>query len=189
MITYAEDTSQWEDWQRDYRLGLILILPPPEIARRIDPLRARYDPRAFAICRTHISLTDPLSREMTRELRDEISNVLSAFGPFRLHIDKPQASTEYAGVFYPIRPQDSIDALKRALHSSSAFGDRMHERRNIPAHMTIAEFLSIEDSLTLCERLRGTAPSGSFVCDRLSYVVPDERFCFQEVDTFLLGPA
>ncbi len=32
-----------------------------------------------------------------------------------------------------------------------------------------------------------TAPTGSFTCDRLSFVVPDEWFCFQEVGTFLLG--
>jgi len=53
--------------------------------------------------------------------------------------------------------------------------------------MTIAEFLSIEDSLILCNQLQGTEPRGSFICDRLSFVVPDERFCFKELGTFLLG--
>lgn len=52
----AEDTSGWEDWQRDYRLGVILILPPPEVSRVIDALRRSYDPRAFRICPTHISV-------------------------------------------------------------------------------------------------------------------------------------
>lgn len=186
-MAYAENTPKWVEWQRDYRLGLILIRPPPEVARQIDPLRAEYDPRAFAICPTHISLTDPLSQEMTRDVHDEICQILRKIRPFRLHFDKPQASTEYAGVYYPISPQGPIDALKQALHASAAFSGGVHERRNIPAHMTIAEFLSIEDSLMLCDQLQGTAPSGSFICDRLSFVVPDERFCFQEVTTFLLG--
>jgi hypothetical protein len=53
--------------------------------------------------------------------------------------------------------------------------------------MTIAEFISIEESLRLCEQLQDSAPSGSFLCDRLEFVVPDENFQFQRVDTFLLG--
>jgi hypothetical protein len=30
-------------------------------------------------------------------------------------------------------------------------------------------------------------PSGSFVCDRLEFIVPDQDFHFQRVDTFFLG--
>lgn len=186
MVSYAEEMSDWEQWQRDYRLGVILILPPPEVAQQIDPLRAKYDPRSFATSPTHISVTDPLSKEMTPDLQEEIQGVLSGFSPFEVHFDKPQASTEYAGVSYPIRPQEPIDALKQALHASSAFGDRSHERRDIPAHMTIAEFLSIEESLRLCDQLQDTAPSGSFVCDRLSLVVPDQDFSFNEAVVFVL---
>ena len=165
----------------------MLILPPPEVAQQIDPLRAKYVPRSFAICPTHISLSDPLSQDMTPGLQEEVGHILNAISPFQLHFDRLQASTEYAGVYYPINPQDPIDALKQALHTSSAFNGQVYRRRKIPAHMTVAEFLSIEDSFMLCEELQGTAPSGSFICDRLSFVVPDERFCFQEVGTFLLG--
>ena len=70
--------------------------------------------------------------------------------------------------------------------ASSAFGGESHQRRDIPAHMTIAEFLSIEESLRLCEQLQDTAPSGSFVCDRLSHVVPDQDFSFNEAVVFVL---
>lgn len=187
MISYAEDLSKWEEWQCDYRLGLMLILPPADVSQQIDLLRAKYDARSFAISPTHISLSDPLSREITTELQEEFCNILGAINPFRLRFDKPRASTEYAGVSYPICPQAPIDALKQALHKSSAFDGHVHKRRNIPAHMTIAEFLSIEDSLKLCEQLQETAPSGSFICDRLSLVVPDESFCFKEVATYPLG--
>ena len=76
MIGYAADTSKWEDWQRDYRLGL--IMPPPEVSRQIDPLRAMYDPRAYAICPTHISVSDPLRREMTPQVEHEIRTILNS---------------------------------------------------------------------------------------------------------------
>jgi hypothetical protein len=47
-IDYVTDTSNWEKWQRDYRLGLILIMPPDPVAAQINPLRAKFDPRSHA---------------------------------------------------------------------------------------------------------------------------------------------
>lgn len=187
VIAYAEDLSSWEDWQHDYRLGVILIRPPAEIARRIDALRAEYDPRSHAISPTHISLSDPLSSEMTPALRAEIGDILRAISPFELRFEKPQASTEHAGVYCPVSPQEPIDGLRNALHASSAFSGPAYERRNIPAHMTIAEFMSMEDSLRLSDELQTAAATGSFTCNRLSFMVPDENFRFHEVDTFPLG--
>ena len=187
MITYAADTTKWEDWQRDYRLGLILIMPPEEVSRQIDPLRAKYDPYAFAICPAHISVSDPLQREMTPEVEDETRRILSLIRPFTLYFDSLYASLDYSGVIYPIRPQEPIDKLKAALHTASAFSGKIYSRRNIPPHMTIAEFISIEDGLKLCVQLKNSVPRGSFICDRLEFVVPDDDFHFQRKLTFFLG--
>jgi len=187
VITYAADASKWEDWQRDYRLGLILIMPPEEVSRQIDPLRAKYDPHAFAICPTHISLSDPLRCEMTPEVEDEIRCVLSLIQPFTLYFDNIYASPDYSGVIYPIRPQEPIEKLKAVLHTASAFSGKSYSRRSIPPHMTIAEFISIEDGLKLCDQLKDTAPRGSFVCDRLEFIVPDNNFHFQKKITFFFN--
>jgi len=187
MVTYVSDTTSWEDWQRDYRLGLILIMPPEDVSQQIDPLREKYDPYAFVICPTHISLSDPLRREMTFEYEKEIEEILSEIEPFVLHYEKPFASTEYTGVTYPITPQQPIDKLKDALHVAEVFEGKVYNRRHIPAHMTIAEFISIEDGLKLCADLQKTAPSGSFLCDRLEFIVPDQDFHFQRIRTFFLG--
>ena len=187
MVTYVTDTSKWEKWQRDYRLGLILIMPPEEVSRQIDPLRAKHDPYAFAICPTHISLSDPLRRELIPELEEEIREILGKIEPFALDYDKPHASTEYAGVAYPITPQQPIDDLKEALHAAAVFEGKVYRRRHIPAHMTIAEFISIEDGLKLCADLQDSAPRGSFLCDRLEFIVPDQDFHFQRQSTFFLG--
>ncbi len=187
MVTYVTDTSMWEDWYRDYRLGLILIMPPENVSRQIDLFRAKHDPYAFAICPTHISVSDPLHREMTTELEEEIRDILSRIEPFTLHYDKPHASPKRGGVAYPITPQKPIDDLKEALHSAAIFEGKVYQRRNVRAHMTIAEFLSIEDSLKLCAELQDSAPSGSFLCDRLEFIVPDQDFHFQKVGQFFLG--
>ena len=189
MVAYVTDTSGWQEWQRDYRLGLILIVPPEDVMRRVDPLRARFDPRARAICPTQISVSDPLTRELAPELEEEVRDLLRTIEPFTLHYDKPHASTEYAGVAYPITPQTPIDNLKHVLHRAAVFSKRPYSRRHIPAHMTIAEFISIEEGLALCAELQHSAPSGSFLCDRLDFVVPDASFHFQRRGTFYLGAA
>jgi len=187
MIAYVDDTSGWEDWQRDYRLGVILILPPPEVSGAVDALRSKHDPRAFRICPTHISVSDPLQMEMTPRLDREIREILRGIEPFTLHYDAPHASAEHPGVAYPITPQAPIDSLKQALHKAAAFAGTVYHRRSIPAHMTIAEFISIDEGLRLCDQLRGIAPSGSFLCDRLALVVPDADFRFHPQATYRLG--
>ena len=121
MATYATDMLRWEDWQRDYRLGLILVMPPEQVSRQIDAMRARYDPRSHSICSTHISLTDPLCSEMTPGLEGEIRFILDRIKPFTLHYGKPHASNEHSGIACPITPQEPIDDLKEALHESAAF--------------------------------------------------------------------
>ena len=60
MVDYVIDTSNWEDWQRDYRFGLLLIVPPEEVSEKIDRLRAKDDPRSHAICPPHISISDQI---------------------------------------------------------------------------------------------------------------------------------
>ena len=65
--------------------------------------------------------------------------------------------------------------LQEALHKSRAFGGKVYKRRHIPPHMTIAEFISIQESLKLCDQLQDTAPKGSFLCDRLEFIVPDDN--------------
>ena len=187
MASYVADVSGWEGWQRDYRLGVLLIIPPEEVRRRIDPLRARHDPRSHAICPTHISVSSPLQHEMTPEVAGEIAAALSPIGPFTLHFSRLHASPDRGSVAYPIRPLESIEALRTALHATSAFAGQVHGRRHIPPHMTIAESISVQDSLELCAQLQDTAPSGSFLCDRLEYMVPDEAFRFRRLGTFPLG--
>ena len=153
----------------------------------IDHMRRKYDPKSHAICPAHISVSDPLSREMTPDLETEIRSILKTIEPFELHFDRLGASREHPGVSYPIRPAEPIRELQNALHESRAFSRREYHRRQIPPHMTIAEFISIEDGLNLCSRLRDTAPKGSFLCDRLEFMAPNDDFRFRRDSTFLLG--
>ena len=88
---------------------------------------------------------------------------------------------------YPVLPQDRFDELKRIVHQPSVFEGFTDSRRDIPAHMTIAEFMTIDDSLRICADLVDGAPCASFWCDRLEHVVSDATFRCQRRGTFLLG--
>ena len=186
-VEYVADTSHWKEWQRDYRLGLILIMPPGDVGREVNRLRAKYDPPAFASCPAHITLSDPLGVEMTSERESEIGTLLNTKEPFELYFDKPQASRERAGVAYPIRPVEPIYELREVLHQASVFTRPPYWTRTIPPHMTIAEFVSIEESWRILEEIQETAPSGSFLCDRLEFIVPDKDMHFQRVKSYMLG--
>ena len=190
MVTYATDISKWLDWQHDYRLGLILIVPPDEVCKRIDPLRSKHAPGSTDACPTHISISDPLRLEMSQELDEEITSILSGIAPFTLHYDEPKvhvAPAGHAGVFYPITPQEPIDDLKEKLHQAAIFDGKVYKRRDIPAHMTIAESVPVEDSSRIVEESRDTVPRGSFLCDELEFIVPDNNMHFQRIKTYALG--
>ena len=162
-------------------------MPPKEVSDQIDPLRERYDPRSHATCSTHISVSDPLSLEMTPDLETEIRAILQDFQPFELHFRTLHASSKHPGVSYSIHPEEPIRALQEALHKSRAFGGKVYKRRHIPPHMTIAEFISIQESLKLCDQLQDTAPKGSFICDRLEFIVPDDNMRWHREIAFMLG--
>ena len=186
-VEYVTDTSKWEKWQRDYVFGLILIIPPDDIASQVNPLRAKYDPRTYAYCPAHITLSDPLGLEMTSEHDQEIRHILSSIEPFMLHFDGPHASKERGGVGYSIHPRKPIDALRSALHEGSVFTREPYYTRTIAPHMTIAEFVTIEESWQILDEIKGTAPTGSFLCDRLEFIVPDINMRFQQVKSYALG--
>ena len=187
MRERVPDTWSWEPWQRDYRFGVILVMPPPHLASPIDALRMAYDPKSHAICSAHISVSDPLRRQLSDDARREIQELLRTVEPFEVHYGRPTASARPPGVAYPVSPQERFEELKRIIHQASVFEGVVYRRREIPAHMTIAEFLTIEDSLRICADLSDTAPRGSFWCDRLEHVVPDATFRFQRRGTFFLG--
>jgi hypothetical protein len=55
--------------------------------------------------------------------------------------------------------------------------------------MTIAEFVSIEESWRILGEIEDAAPSGAFLCDRLEFIVPDVSMHFGRVKSYALGTA
>jgi 2'-5' RNA ligase len=187
MPTYPTAMT-WLDWQKQYRLGVILVLPPEPVRSRINLLRARYDPQSHKNVEAHISLTVPLQKEPDDRHWAELERIASHFqavpisyGPLVPFLPRPGAALD-------IQPQAQLDKLRLALEVSEVFVGAPPRQYPFWAHITIAEFVSAEITKQLMRDLEGgRAPTGSFFCDHLAYVVPDEEFHFTEWRSLKLG--
>jgi 2'-5' RNA ligase len=181
MIThYKEDIQTWEPWQRDYRFGVVLIFPPDPPRAEVNALRAKHDPRSHATCEAHISLTIPLPRPLTADLFQELQEIAREFQPFPIQYGPLMNYLPHPGVVLTIEPQDQLDRLRGALEAAQAFEGAPPRPYPFSAHMTIAEFISVEQTETLMRELADSAPQGSFVCKGVTYAVPDPNFHFTE---------
>jgi len=171
----------WEPWQNEYRHGAFYLFPPADVAAYVNELRVRYDPRAAAICDAHISLSEPLANPLSVEQLDELHTALVGFAPFELTYGPLTSIGPYPGVVFAVAPKDAFFALRVAVQSTSIFAGRALPRAERVPHMTVAEFISLEETHELLTKLGSTVPSGSFFCDRVVYAVPDASFHFAPV--------
>jgi hypothetical protein len=185
--SYSELANHWESWQQPYQFGAFYIFPSDEVRYYVDGLRQRHDPRSAAICTAHVSVSEPLPRAVTAEDLAEAATALKSVDPFRLSFSDLHSTTPYPGVVYAIEPADAVRALRDLLHSGSLFSDADLNGADISPHMTVAEFITVEESLALEAELTGHVLEDSWVCSDLVYAVPDDSFTFHVVTRLPLG--
>lgn len=189
-IEYAENTVEWEKWHFEYIYGGFYVFPPDNVIKPMDELRQKFDPKSDGYCQAHISLSEPLPQPLTNELLTEIKDALRKIEPFEMFYDKLVTYPPYAGVCYEISPKDKFFELREKLHACSVFESCNLSRKEIPPHITIAEFgLTYEESEELRETLDGTVPVGSFLCDSIEYAIPNDDFYFERRLKIPLGKA
>jgi hypothetical protein len=66
------------------------------------------------------------------------------------------------------------------LETASVFIGAPERKYPFSAHMTITEFIAVEQTLSLMDELQTMAPVGSFICGSVAYAVPDSDFHFSE---------
>ena len=178
--SYAEAMHGWAAWQREYRFGVLLIYPPDPVRSVFNRLRSEHDPRSQSACDAHISLSVaapfPPSHEQWAKLESSVAArppVLITYGPLKTYKGHP-------GVVLHIEPQSELDALRAVVESAEPFSAAPPRRRPFSAHMTIAEFITLERSAELMDQLTALNLRGEFLCSELVYAVPDESFHFAE---------
>jgi 2'-5' RNA ligase len=187
IATYAADVSAWEEWQRAYRYGIFLIYPPEPLRSQVNALRAAHDPYSQAICDAHITLTRPLPQPIAGAHWRELQALAATIAPFTIRYGPLRHYLPAPGVCLRIEPQELFDRLVAALESASVFAGAPPRRYPFSAHMTIAEFISAERTLTLMEELAASAPEGSFACGAVACAAPDARFHFSAHQLLPLG--
>jgi 2'-5' RNA ligase len=192
ITSYPQDINGWQDWQKEYRYGVFLIIPPDPPRSRMDVLRGKYDPRGQAVCCTHISLTSPLTRLVDKDGWVELEGIAAKIKPVMIQYG-PIANFLPAPVLYiSVEPGQELVRMYEALEKARVFHGCSPHIANWKPHMTITEYIAeyFDRTMTidqmrnqveeLTANLKDAVPRGSFLCSRLSYAVPDEHFHFTE---------
>lgn len=179
----------WQEWQEEYRFGVVLLYPPEPVLSLVNGLREEHDPRSHASCDAHVSLTVPLPRALTEASLRGLEEVAAGRPPLRIRYGPPQVFPSHPGVTLRVEPQEEIRRLVAALEAAPAFRGAGARRRPFTAHMTIAEFVDWEESARIMMALQGSGLVGAFTCTYLSVAVPDEGFRFTEQHRLILGGA
>ncbi len=188
MVTeYASDIEHWEDWQHEYRFGVLLLFPPEPLRSIVNGLRRQHDPRSQRYCDAHISLTVPAAAPVTASHWAELTAVASAIEPIEITYGPLKHYLPHPGVCLATEPAEALDALRLALEAVSPFSEAPPRRHPFSPHMTIAEFITAHRTESLMDELASLAPSGHFLCQEVSYAVPNDAFHFEERGRLRLG--
>jgi 2'-5' RNA ligase len=168
----------WAEWQKAYLNGVVLIWPPADIRSTINSLRARYDPVSHSYCEAHISLTTPFVRAPSRNDWRAVQEAAAEFAPFDISIGPISSWLGQSVIYLEVRPYDHLEKLREALLATKLFASSPF--KEFVPHMTITEGLSgLPVSEQLVAELQNTVKGGSFRCDHLTYVQPDQHFHFK----------
>jgi 2'-5' RNA ligase len=187
ITTYADSTAAWEPWCEEYRYGALYLFPPSPLRSRVNTLRQRHDPRSQAICEAHISLTVPLPRPLSPTQAAEVAGVLRTIPSFEITWGPVHQYPGVPGVVLQIAPTARLQQLVRRVEACACFRGAAARRYPFSPHMTIAEFITLEESEVLLGQLAAERLEGRFWCTEVVYAVPDAAFQFTERLVWPLG--
>jgi 2'-5' RNA ligase len=156
-------------------------MPPEPILSIVNSLRTKYDARSQSYCDAHISLSLPIPQPMTEEDWHELVDIASNIKPFDIHYGKLKDFPPYPGVVFSIESQLALNAVREKIEDAIIFKNAQPRKFPYKAHMTIAEFISLEDTARILKELKDKTPTGTFLCDNLAYIVPDNNMHFNVI--------
>lgn len=190
IMESSQRTESWEAWKKPYRYGTLALYPPQPIRDYLNNFRTELDPVSAGFSEAHISLTQPFSVAVTREVTEAVETVLReegafdvSFGPVRCFLPSPV-------IYLEVQPHQHIMELRRKLHGLGMFDLSLPHTDDFVPHLTLTEGFSgatVDDDLfrTLQQQVTG----GSFTCDSISHLVPNKDFRFEANQAFALNEA
>jgi len=172
--------NSWEDWQKPYKFGTLVIFPSDTLRQSINLQRERTDPVSGSYCEAHITVTQPLGRNLNNEEWKQLDTILSSIKSFEISYGPLNTFLPYPCIWYEIQPAEKVLELRSVLHQTGFFNLEMKHPQNFIPHMTITEGLSgPEVDENLYQLLQEESGKGIFQCKGLSYIVPDKDFRFR----------
>lgn len=180
--------ESWEDWQEPYRFGTIVIWPPDEVRQIVNRQREKYDPVSHAFCEAHVSITQPLGRWLDNDEWHHVSNLLRRHESFEVRFGPVNSFLPYPCIWYEIQPREKILEIRSALHQTGFFNLTMKHLQTFIPHMTITEgFSGPPVDQGLLDQIAAEGTTGSFLCESLSFIVPNQEFRFEPASTLPLS--
>ena len=171
--------ENWEDWQKPYQFGTIVIWPPDEIREIVNSQREKNDPVSQSYCEAHITVTQPFNRWLEAEEWDQLAKLISNIESFIIEYGPLNTFLPYPCIWYEIKPANRVLELRDTLHQTGYFNLEMKHPQNFIPHMTITEGVSgPEVDEDLFQTLQQESGTGSFQCLGLASIAPDQDFRF-----------
>jgi 2'-5' RNA ligase len=177
--------SGWPTWQRDYRYGTLVIIPPPTLASALDPVRERLDPASAAQIGAHITLTPPFAAAPSSADVERVRAAIRGVASMRLHLDRPTRFSGSSVVYLPVMPTQPFLKLREVLLATGLFRLDLPHTTDFVPHLTLSEF-----GTTPAEALGADLPQPeamAFLVEGVAWVVPDEEVRFTVRRTFMLA--
>jgi 2'-5' RNA ligase len=177
--------SSWPTWQRDYRYGTLVIMPPPNLASALDVIRARFDPASAAQIGAHITLTPPFAAAPSSADVERVRTVIRGVVSWRLQLEGPARFSGSSVVYLPVVPTQPFLKLRDVLLATGLFRLDLPHTTDFVPHLTLSEF-----GTTPAAALRADIPQPEamvFLVEAVAWVVPDEEAHFTVHRTFGLA--
>jgi len=166
-------------WKEDYKFGTIVIWPPDNVRSHVNPLRERHDPRSHAICEAHVSVTQPFLATPKENEWEKLIAIVSGFEASEITYGPLNHFLPYPCIYYEIHPPDYLLKIRRALHATGLFNLSLPYTEGFVPHMSITDGMPDAGTTeSLFQELQEEVSGGSFQCDALTLIEPDESFVF-----------
>jgi 2'-5' RNA ligase len=174
--------NKWAEWQKNYRYGTLVILPPHHIMKVIDELRQRYDPISQKICEAHITLTQPFIGPLNDNNLEKLEIIAAKYKSFSIQYGPLNNFLPYPCIYFEIHPVEKIMAIRNAMHEAGMCNLSLPYSTDFIPHMSITD--GRPDPATtekIYEELCRSISGGAFDCSEISLIVPDRNFHFKTV--------
>ena len=170
-----------DDWKSAFTHGTLVILPDAKTSNMVNRLRQKHDPSSQKICDAHITLTQPFLNEPDDNAWQKIHDIINQFETFDILFGSIDTFENTPILKFHIEPKEALVSLRNYLHETELFNLSLPFTKDFIPHMTISEsgISTPREAIQLAEELNKTISTGSFQCNEISYMRPNNEFHFE----------